>query len=332
MRSLLITVLGGTGFVGRALISRLIRDGHQVRVLTRHRARHSDLLVLPGLNLLDTDIYSASALQTAIAGSDAVINLVGILNESGFSGKGFTRAHTELTANVIQACQATGVRRLLHMSALKASADAPSHYLRSKAAANKLIQESSDIDWTIFEPSVIFGPGDSFMNKFAALIKLVAWGHFFAVLPIARGGTRFAPVYIGDVIEAMSRSLADKATVGQRFELCGPDIFTLSALIKYVAQVIRKRCYVLSLPDSIGVVQAALLGLLPGKPLSLDNYRSLAVDSVSTRQDLRSLGVTPTALTSVVPFYLGPRQPAVRYAELRYAAGSRVATKETPDK
>ncbi len=332
MRSMLITVLGGTGFVGRALVSRLIRDGHQVRVLTRHRARHSPLLVLPGLNLLRTDIYSASALEAAVAGSDVVINLVGILNESGYSGKGFTRAHTELTANVIKACQANGIRRLLHMSALKASADAPSHYLRSKAAANKLIQESVGVDWTIFEPSVIFGPGDGFMNKFASLIKFAAWGHFFTVLPIARGGTRFAPVYIGDVIEAMIQALTNKSTTGQRLELCGPDVFTLSALINYVAHIIGKRCYVLSLPDSIGVLQAALLGLLPGKPLSLDNFRSLAVDSVSTRQDLASLGVTPTALTSVVPYYLGPRQPATRYAELRYAAGSRVAAKDALNK
>ena len=171
---------------------------------------------------------------------------------------------------------------------------------------------------------MIFGPCDSFLNKFAALVRL------FPALPIARTRTRFAPVYVGDVVEAMSRALTDQRAKNRAFELCGPQILSLGELIRYVATTLGKRCIVLTLPDPLGWLQAALLGLLPGKPLSLDNYHSLALDSVATSDGLGELGITPTPLAAVVPYYLGAKQREARFAAWRSAAGTRVGEAPGP--
>ncbi|HXQ63600.1 MAG TPA: complex I NDUFA9 subunit family protein [Steroidobacteraceae bacterium] len=319
MRSLSISVLGGTGFVGSHLVSRLVRDGHRVRVLTRNRDRHRALLVLPGLELITADVHNPSVLVEAVRGSDVVINLVGILNERGRSGAGFARAHVELARKVVAACRSGGVGRLLHMSSLRAAEHAPSHYLRSKGVAERVVREESGaVVWTLFEPSVIFGPGDGFMNRFAALLRL------FPVMPLARSGTRFAPVFIGDVVEAMARSLADHTTHGATLQLCGPQTLTLADTVRYVAAVLGRRCVVIGLPDALGWLQALVLDFVPGKPLSLDNFRSLELDSVCSDNGLARLGIAPTSLRAVVPGYLGVRQREVRLAMYRRAAGTRV--------
>ena len=166
-----VTLLGGTGFVGRHLAARLVARGHSVQVLTRHRFRHTDMLVLPTLTLTQADVYDAGVLREAFLGSDAVINLVGILNERGHKGAGFREAHVTLTEAVIEACRGAGVRRLLHMSALNADKQGPSHYLRTKGEAATAVLMAKQLDATVFEPSVIFGPGDSFLTRFAALLK-----------------------------------------------------------------------------------------------------------------------------------------------------------------
>src|SRR5476651_624583 len=168
MRLLSIVVLGGTGFLGTRMVARLIKDGHRVTALSRDREQHKHLLVLPGLTLENCDVYADAQLSERFRGKDVVINLIGILNERGFSGAGFRRAHTELTQGVLQAARSAGVTRLLQVSALKASPDAPSYYLQSKGEAEKLIRESGgNLDWTIIQPCVMFGPGDSFLNRFA---------------------------------------------------------------------------------------------------------------------------------------------------------------------
>src|SRR5476649_1056660 len=165
MRPLSIVVLGGSGFISTRLVARLIKDGHQVTVLSRDREQHKHLLVLPGLTLENCDVYQEAQLSERFRGKDVVVNLVGILNESGFGGAGFRRAHTELTQGVLQAARSAGVTRLLQVSALKAATGAPSYYLRSKGDAEKLIREQSGaLDWTILQPSVMFGPSDSFLN------------------------------------------------------------------------------------------------------------------------------------------------------------------------
>src|ERR1700690_3963197 len=165
MRPMTICILGGTGFVGTRLTARLCRDGHRVTVLSRDRERHKQLLVLPGVTLENCDVYAAAQLSERFRGNAVVINLVGIINERGFGGGGFRRAHVELTRGALQAARSAGVTRFLHMSSLSADPGAPSYYLRTKGEAEHVVAaECGPVDWTIFRPSVIFGPGDSFLN------------------------------------------------------------------------------------------------------------------------------------------------------------------------
>ncbi len=317
MRPLSITVLGGTGFVGTHLASRLIRAGHRVQVLSHNRERHRALLVLPGLELVDANAHDPSVLAEAFRGSDAVINLIGILNER--RGATFARVHTELARKLVGACRSARVAHLIQMSALGAAADAPSRYLRSKAAAERFLREDTGgLAFTILRPSVIVGPGDGVTRKLAALLD------WFPALPLARGGAKLAPVVVGDVIEAIVRSLEAPEAQGATLELCGPEAFTLVELARYLATVRGLRRAVFALPEPLGWLQAALLGLVPGKPMTLDNYRSLGVGAVCTESGFARLGITPTSVRLVVPGYLGAEQQTARFSEYRRAAGARV--------
>ncbi len=317
MRSLSISILGGTGFVGSQLVTRLIREGHRVQALTRNRERHRRLLVLPGLELVNANVHDPSVLAEAFRGSDVVINLIGVLNESRSAR--FQRVHAELARKLIGACRSAGVPRALQMSALGANEKAPSQYLRSKGAAERLLREDAGpVAFTIFQPSIIVGPDGGFMQRLTALLAA------FPALPLARGNARLQPVVLSDVVEAMCRSLDAPETHGRVFELCGPEVFTLVELGRYVATVEDLRRWVFALPDPLGWLQAALLGLLPGTPMSLDNFRSLGVDSVATDNGLGHLGITPTSLRAVVPGYVGAQQQAVRFADYRRAASGRI--------
>jgi NADH dehydrogenase len=317
MRSLRISVLGGTGFVGSALVTRLIRDGHRVQVLTRNRARHRALTVLPGLELLQTDVHDPSALAEAFRGSDVVINLIGVLNERGRAS--FQRVHVDLTRKMIQASRSAGVPRVLQMSSLGASASAPSRYLRSKAAAEQALREDAGpVAWTVLRPSIVIGPDGGLLHQFATLLAA------FPVLPLARGGARLAPVLLDDLVAALIAALDAPGIEGATLELCGPEVFSLTELARYIATASGHRRWVFGLPAPLGWLQAAVLGLLPGSPLSLDNFRSLGVDSVCTENGFGRLGLTVTGPKAAVPGYLGAGQPAVRYAQYRRAAGIRI--------
>jgi NADH dehydrogenase len=305
MKPARICVLGGTGFVGAHLVARLVSDGHRVKVLTRNREAHRDLLVLPDLDLVNTDVHDPGQLAAQFGGCDIVVNLVGILNERGRSGAGFHRVHTELAGKVVRACHSAGVPRLLHMSALGADAErAPSHYLRSKGAAENLVRKGSHngIDLAIFRPSVIFGPGDSFTNRFARLLRRLP-----AALPLARSEARFAPVYVGDVVEAMVRTIEASACGGKTYELCGPRIYTLSEIVRFIANTLGLRRWIFSLPDFLGRMQALLMDFVPGKPFSSDNYRSLLIDSVCNRDGFAELEIVPHPMEAIVRQYLGVR-------------------------
>jgi NADH dehydrogenase len=296
-----ICLLGGTGFVGKRLAARLSGAGHDVVILTRHAVRHRDLLVLPTARLAEGDVHDAEFLRQQFEGKDTVINLIGILNEKGRSGKGFTRAHAELPGKVVQVCRETGVPRLLHMSALQAARTAPSHYLRTKALGEEAVHrvEGPDFHVTSFRPSVIFGPGDGFLNRFAGLLRFVP-GFF----PLACPGARFQPVYVEDVVRAFADSLDNHKTFGQRYDLCGPQIYTLREIVEYVAKLLDKRVCVVGLPDGLSWLQAAMLEFAPGKPFSLDNYRSLQVDSVCEKGFPEVFGITPARLEEIAPGYL----------------------------
>jgi NADH dehydrogenase len=301
-----IAVLGGTGFVGRALVERLVADGHEVTILSRNHARHMERQLPPGAAFRDCDAYAPFALAKVLRGSDAAINLVGILNDPGLGdfARGFERAHVELTRSIIAACLDAGVPRLLQMSALNAGRGR-SHYLRTRGHAEELVKAST-LDWTIFQPSVIFGPGDGLFCRFAALLQLAP------TLPLARARAKFAPVYIGDVVEAFRRALADPNSFGQTYELYGSDVVTLAQIVKTTARALGLHRLVLPLPDVLGRLQAFAMDFVPGKPFSSDNYRSLLTDSVGGIDGLHRLGIEPTKIAAILPAILGSaddRQP-----------------------
>ena len=301
MKKHAICVLGGGGFVGRYLASRLVRDGHHVRILSRRPERHRDLLVLPTLEVEHADVNDVRELASRFRDRDVVVNLVGILNEKGDKGIGFRRAHVELAEKVTNACRTAGVKRLLHMSALHASASTgPSHYLRTKGQAEDHVHKAAGINVTSFRPSVIFGPGDSFFNRFADLLRLTP-----GVFPLAMGKARFAPVYVGDVVHCFAASLDDPLTYDKRFDLCGPHTYTLQELVEYTASVIGVRRKVIALGKGLSALQANLLEYAPGKPFSRDNYRSLQIDSICSGPFPDIFGITPQAVEAIVPTYLG---------------------------
>jgi uncharacterized protein YbjT (DUF2867 family) len=323
MRPLSIAILGGTGFLGTRLVARLIKDGHRVTVLSRDREQHKHLLVLPGLTLENCDVYVEAQLSERFRGKDVVINLVGILNERGFSGGGFRRAHTELTQGVLQAARSAGVTRLLQVSALKAAVDAPSYYLRSKGEAERLIREgNSALDWTIFQPSVMFGPGDSFLNRFAGLLA-VSPGFF----PLAKPNARFQPVLVDDVIAALRRCLHGGASSRQTYELGGPQVYSLREIVVLVAKLTGHRRWVVGLPDFAARLQALAMDFVPGRPFSSDNYRSLTVDSVCAEDGFARLGIQPQSMVPSAKAYLGVLEDNARLSHNRAAAGRASVTR-----
>jgi len=319
MRPLSIVVLGGTGFLGTRLVARLIKEGHRVTVLSRDREQHKHLLVLPGLTLENCDVYEQAQLSERFRGKDVVVNLVGILNERGFGGAGFRRAHTELTRVVLQAARSAGVGKLLQVSALKAAPDAPSYYLRSKGDAEQLIREASGaLDWTIFQPSVMFGPGDSFLNRFAGLLAVVPW-----VFPLAKPNARFQPVLVDDVIDAMLRCLHGGASSRQTYELGGPQIYSLRDIVGLAATLTGRRRWIVGLPDFVARIQAFVMDFVPGRPFSSDNYRSLKIDSVCRENGFARLGIRPRSMAASARQYLGAFEDNARLSQNRASAGRR---------
>jgi NADH dehydrogenase len=303
MRPRNVCLLGGYGFVGSHLCAGLARAGHRATVLAPRPERARHLRVLPAVRVVRCDVHDEAQLAAAFLGHDAVANLVGIYNESGRSGAGFRHVHVELTRKVVSACRAAGVDRLLQMSGLQADADnGPSRYLRSKGEAERVVRDESgpDLQWTIFQPSVIFGAGDTFMNRMAGLLRSVP-----LALPLARAEARLSPVWVGDVVAAMVRALEDADTAGECYELCGPEVFTLRELVTLLRDELGLRRAILGLPDPLARLQAAIMDFLPGKPFSTDNYRSLTVDSVCSSNGFVRLGLRPHSLRAILPRDLG---------------------------
>src|SRR5579863_1999405 len=299
-RAMLLGITGGTGFVGRALATRLVSAGHSLRIPTRNPARGDELLPLSTIELRAGDVCDPAFLRRCFEGCDAVIHLVGILNERGHGGAGFRRAHVELTAAVLKALHEAHVPRLLHMSALNADAvHGRSHYLRTKGEAEQLVRSAAGLRWTIFRPSVIFGAGDSLTRRFASLLRLSR-----GLLPLARAGARFAPIHVDDVAAAFERALSDAGTIGATYELCGPEVMTLGQLVQRTARAAQLPCRVIPLPDATARVQGALMEFIPGKPFSLDNYRSLLIDSTCRDDGCGRLGIRPRSLSLLAPRWL----------------------------
>ena len=318
MRNNTVCLLGGTGFVGYHLANRLTRHGYAVNILTRRRERHRELLVNPRIRLIEADVYNTHDLRQNFSVAGAVINLTGILNESNAGEGSFARVHAELPGLIADTAAAADVPRLLHMSALHADPAEPySRYLKTKGEGEDRVHAAAgrNLRVTSFRPSVIFGPGDSFFNRFAALLRISPL--FF---PLACPNSRFAPVYVGDVAAAFCAALADESTGAQRLELCGPDSYTLKELVVYTRDAIGLKQPVIGLGDALSRWQARLFGLLPGRPFTLDNYYSLQHDSLCTDNALPALGITPTSVKTVVPAYLSGRNLRGRYQSFRRVA------------
>ena len=318
MTKSIVGLLGGAGFVGSVIANRLVKHGFAVRIITRRRDRARHLWLLPDTDIVEADPIEQDQLNTAVSGCSALINLIGILNEGRDNGEGFRRAHTELTSRAIKACKATDVRRFMQMSALNADSSAPSYYLRTKGEAEKLVfaEPTSRFSATIMRPSVIFGPGDDFINRFARLLKMSP-----QVFPLACANARFQPVYVGDVAEAFIAALQNDSTFDERFDLGGPKVLTLAEIVRYVAHVIDRPTYVIPLGRFLSGVQANVLEYVPGKPFSRDNLRSTQEDSVCDGANgLVQLGIHPTPIDVIVPRYLGGNDVRSRFYEYRTEA------------
>lgn len=312
-----LCILGGSGFVGRHLCAKLVQAGYQVRVLTHRRGTANTLLVLPGIEVVEANIHDPVALQRYFQGCEAVVNLAGILNEKRRGGRRFEDVHVRLPQLIVEACRATGIRRLLHMSALKAdAAHGPSRYLRSKGAGEDLVHAAPGLQVTSFQPSVIFGPDDAFFNRFARLIKLAP-----GLFPLACAEARFAPVYVEDVATAFVRALENPQTYGQRYELCGPKSYTLQQLVEYVAELTGRKTRVIPLGNRLSWWQGLLMEHLPGQPFSRDNFLSTRCNSLCKSAFPEVFQLTPTPVEAVVPTYLGARDHNTRLSRYRIEAG-----------
>lgn len=296
-----IVIFGGSGFVGTELSRELVKQyGDQnLEILIPSRSSR-DNSSHPAIKTIIVDINDAAQMTELVKGADVVINLVGILNEKGFDGSGFHKAHVQLAENMIQACQKHGVKRVLQMSALNADAnDGPSYYLRSKGQAEDLLK-ASGLDVSFYQPSVIFGPNDSFFNRFADLLKVVP-----VAFPIACPDARFAPVYVNDVVTLMAKTLVDANSYGMAYELGGPKEYTLKELVIYTRDCLGKKTWIIPLNDCLSHLQARVFDFVPGKPFSTDNYQSTRQDSVCTSNALPDFAIIPTPIEDIVPSYLG---------------------------
>ena len=310
MAQRVVTVFGGSGFVGRHLVGRLAKQGWIVRVAVRRPSR-ADFLKPLGevgqITPLRAPVQEPIAVEAAVAGADAAINLVGILYERG--KQTFAGVHARGAQTVAEAAAAAGVEHLVQVSAIGADLHATSDYARSKGAGEAAVKTAFP-SATIVRPSIIFGPEDDFFNRFAAMARLSP------ALPLIGGGsTRFEPVYVGDVAEAITKCLADPACAGKTYELGGPRVYTFKELLQLLLREIRRRRFLIPWPFALAEAQARFLELLPVPPLTRDQVRMLRRDNVVSEGalTLADLGIAPTAVEVILPTYLDRYRPGGRF-------------------
>jgi uncharacterized protein YbjT (DUF2867 family) len=309
-----ILVIGGAGFIGRYIVNELVGRGRRVLVPSRRRDKAKHLILLPTCDVVDADVHDDATLERLVSGQHAVINLVGILHGTEAQ---FERAHVTLTQRVLAACSRSKVRRYLHMSALGADPNGTSMYQRSKGRAEQAVRESK-LAWTIFQPSVVFGAEDAFLNMFAKLSAIAP------VLPIGGADVKFQPVWVEDVAHAFVNSLDNDATVGKTYELCGPKVYTLRELVHFAASAAGHNRPVIALPEGIARLQARFMELAPGEPLlSRDNLDSMKRDNIASRQPYvpaPELGITATPMEPEASLYLAGLHPRTRFGGFRARA------------
>ena len=309
-----VLVMGGTGFVGRAFAEQWARQvpGGGTLVVPTRRLRHGQAIRhLSAVELHEADVHDGATLERLLRGCDAVLNLVAILQGSAAD---FERAHVALPRTLVQACGRAGVARLVHVSALGVGADAPSNYLRSKAAGEAVLRDSG-LALTVLRPSVIFGRHDRFLNTFAALQSIAP------VVPLAGAASRFQPVWVEDVARALVQVLlrGPQATP-DTIECAGPQVWTLAEIVQLAGRLSGRPRPVFGLPPALATLQAMAMELMPGEPLmSRDNLASMRVPNVATGEHpgLQALGIEPASLAAVAPSYLSPGQGCARLDAMR---------------
>ncbi len=293
-----VCIIGGSGFVGRAITRAARNAGYDIAIGCRHPERARDMLV-KGVTLQRVDIASGRGLAEAVRGADCVMNLVGLLYEKG--RQTFEAVHVHGTEHVLAACKAAGVGRYLHMSALGADIDSPSAYARTKAQAEVAVKDSG-LAWTIFRPSIIFGAGDSFFNKFRRMTDVMP------VLPVIEGGTRFQPVWVEDVARAFVISVDSRHVRRKVFALGGPEVFTFRELLERMLEVLGRRRLLLPVPRPVARLMAACLQFLPVPPLTPDQLVLLSRDNVVDGQAFPSMFGKPSPVGAVLPTFIGGGQ------------------------
>lgn len=308
-----VCVLGGSGFVGSAIVAKLDAAGYSVKVLTRRRDVAKHLALLPNVQVEECNVSDYQALNAALRGADVVINLLGILHQS--RSVTFNAIHHQLPEQLAKICVDLNISRLIHMSSLRAGKNAPSQYLRSKGAGEAALAEFQEqLNITIFKPSVIFGRGDRFINLFAVLIKTLP------VVLLAKPDAKFQPVWVEDVASCFVQSIANAATYKQTYELAGPKIYTFRELVKVVMTTLQIQRPLIGLNDTLSYVQAFLMEFMPVKLMSRDNVRSMEVDSVSEQAFPAIFNLTPTAVETIIPQYLIDQTPRGAYDRFRRTA------------
>ncbi|MFM9862854.1 MAG: complex I NDUFA9 subunit family protein [Micropepsaceae bacterium] len=318
----LVTVIGGTGFLGRQIVRRLAKDGYRIRVTSRKPTRAYDMMPLGNVGqiaLVKADIRNDADIAAAVAGAKIVVNLVGILREGG--GRTFEDLHADGAGTVARAAAKAGAERLIQISSIGADPKARANYARTKGEGEAQVREAFP-GATIMRPSIVFGPGDGFFNMFAGTLRMAK-----LAFPLFGGGkTKFQPVFVGDVADAVANALAGEGTKGRTYELGGPAVYSLKDLLAFIATTIERKRAFFGMPFFLLDVFATLFGWLPFSPVTRDQARLLRKDNIvkagpdaASVGTLADLGVNPTSVEAIVPSYLYAYRPTGQYAEPRGA-------------
>ena len=306
-----VTILGGTGFIGSQLAIKLSKLANKIDVLTRNSESNQDLKIIPNLEIRQIDVTDERSLKQCFKDSDLIINTIGILNEFDIDNT-FENIHYGLTKKISNAINANNVKRYLHISSLNANPEAPSKYLQTKGLAEDHIEDNLNqyCNYTIFRPSIVFGEKDSFFNKFSMLLKILP------IFPLACPNSKFMPIYVNDLTDFMIDCILDSETFKKKIDVTGPREYTFHQLIDLTIKSLKIRRLIIPLNYTLSKLQAQVFQILPGKLFTIDNFKSLQINSVS------SSGFKGSSLIEdIIPRYLNVSYSQRRFEKLRKKSG-----------